>query len=187
MKMMRCVCLLMVAVLIVPASLAGENDGMLCGEEGEKPVWIMRFEIVDKDTHRPIPRAMIKTSGRGEHEMSWPADRDGVSVLVVTKPRGIPSSGSLEITARRYRYHTEKIERDSFEDREHDRRILLTGHQHNWTDMNQLPSVQEIMDKVKAKQYRVGVEKVPSGMGFDWVNYAPAIFEYRIELERVKD
>lgn len=163
-----------------------DDGGMLCGTEQQKPVWILRFEVVDAESHSPIPHATIKTSGRGEHEMTWHADRRGIAVLVVSNERCIPSSGTLEVTARRYRYHTEQIERYSFSEREDNRRIFLEGHRHNWTDFNQFPSTQELIDKVRAGRYRVGVDRVSSGMGFDWINYAPALFEYRIEMERIR-
>ena len=175
-----------VALLLSNSAFSQDNDGMLCGTEREKPVWILRFEIVDMDSHAPIRHATIKTIGSRGRTMTWPSDRQGISVLVCTDERCIPSSGFLEVAARGYRYHREKMERYAFQSLEANRRILLAGHRHNWTDLNRLPSIQEIMDKVKARQYRVGVHKIPSGMGFDWINYAPALFEFRIEMERIR-
>jgi len=58
--------------------------------------------------------------------------------------------------------------------------IDITG-----TNLNDLPSTQELIDKISQKRYQVGVKKISSGFGFDWTNYAPACFEYEIQLERI--
>jgi hypothetical protein len=163
-----------------------DDGGMLCGTEQQKPILILRFEVVDAESRTPIPGASIKTSGSGEHEMSWRADSRGVAVLVACDERCIPSSGVLEVTARGYNYHTEQIGRDSFSKQINNRRIFLEGHQHNWTNSSQFPSTQELINKVRAGRYRIGIERIPSGMGFDWINYAPSLFEYRIEMTRIR-
>ena len=41
------------------------------------------------------------------------------------------------------------------------------------------------LEKISEERYLVGAERIKSGMGFDWINYAPACFEYTIEMERV--
>lgn len=181
--------LLAACVSTIYASMAfGQDDGgMLCGSEDQIPVWVLRFEIIDYDTHLPIPFATIKTVDDGEGTISWETNRDGIGVLVATTESCLPSQGALEITAEDYRYHSEQINRDYFEENEDDKRIFLEGHRHNWTDMNQIPSTKELIDKVIAKRYEVGVKRIDSGMGFVLPNYAPACFEYKIELERIGD
>ena len=86
-----------------------------------------------------------------------------------------------------YRFYSKTIDRYYLKSEEDERRIYLEGHRHNWTDMNQIPSTQELINKIRDKRYQVGVEKISSGYGFDWLNYAPACFEYEIELDRIGD
>ena len=141
---------------------------------------------MDEATHYPVAHAKIKiTDDSTGWSMSWKANEDGIAVLVVMDVRCIPTFGTIEITAQDYRYYTEEIDQWDFVEGEDDYRILLEGHQHNWTDFNQFPSTQELIDKISEGRYLVGVERIKSGMGFDWINYAPACFEYKIEMERV--
>ncbi len=169
------------------AALSQYDGGMLCGGEGSPPYWLLRFEVVDQDTHAPIPGARIRIREQPDgFEMVWSADREGVAVLVASDPRCIPGVVSLEITHPLYAYHEEEIVQWDLVTGEDERRILLDGHMHNWTDENALPSTQELIDKVRARRYRVGVRQVPTEYGFSMQNYAPALYEYAVELARVR-
>lgn len=160
------------------------EGGMLCGGEDEVPIWIIRFKVIDRETHRPIKYASIEVYENKGDGMTWKADNNGVAVLVITDPNCLPYEGKFEITARNYKYYQIYIERTHFRSNEDDKRIFLEGHNHNWTDINQIPGTQELINKIVDKQYQVGVKKINSGHGFAWTNYAPACFEYEIELER---
>jgi hypothetical protein len=162
-----------------------DSEGMFCGLEGEKPIWILRFELIDSETHYPIRDAMISITDEYGKEMKWPAHRDGFSILIVTDPVCIPYDGKIEVTSKNYRYHQEPIRRNYFESGEDSKRIYLEGHDHNWTNMKELPETQEIFDKIRDKRYRVGVLEVSYGCDWRLTNYAPACFEYSIQMERI--
>jgi hypothetical protein len=164
-----------------------DSEGMFCGLEGEKPIWILRFELIDAETHSSIRNATIEITGEYGNEMKWPAHRDGFTILIVTDPKCIPYDGQIEITSPDYRFFQQTIKRRYFESEEDDKRIYLEGHDHNWTDMNELPETQEIFDKIRDKDYRVGVREVSYGSSWKLTNYAPACFEYEIEMERIND
>lgn len=168
-------------------SFSQDDGGMLCGAEDVIPIWILRFKIIDSETHQPIKYANVEIYKNRGDGMKWKADYNGVAVLVITRQDCLPYEGTIEITSNNYRYYTQTIERDFFKSEEDERRIYLEGHRHNWTDMNQVPNNQELINKIRDKRYQVGVKKISSGYGFDWVNYAPACFEYEIELERISD
>jgi hypothetical protein len=185
MKALRYLFILLLATYITSF---GQNDGgMLCGGEDEKPRWLFRIEVIDRDTHLPIRNAQIKNMDNEGRSMTWQANSRGIAVLVVTTPYCLPEQGTLEIAAEGYRYHSEPIERSYFEDNESKYRILMEGHRHQWVDMNRIPETQEIIDKVSARRYELGVRVFPSGLGFNWVNYAPPCFEFEIELERLEN
>ena len=164
-----------------------DDGGMLCGGEDEKPIWILRFKILDSETHYPIRYANIEISNDRGDAMHWKANSEGIAVLVVTTPNCLPYDGKFEITSKYYRYYQESFERNYFSSYEDSKRIYLEGHRHNWTDLNQIPETQELINKISRKQYQVGIKKISSGHGFDWVNYAPACFEYKIELDKIRD
>ena len=164
-----------------------DDGGMLCGGEDEKPIWILRFKILDSETHYPIRHANIEVSNDRGDAMKWKANSEGIAVLVITTPNCLPYEGKFEITSKNYRFYQESFERNYFQSGEDNNRIYLEGHRHNWTDMNQIPETQELINKISRKQYQVGIKKISSGHGFDWVNYAPACFEYEIELDRIND
>ncbi len=164
-----------------------QNGGALCGGEDEIPIWILRFEIVDRDTHWAIPNASIEiSSDRGQPVSSETAD-DGIAVYVVAHEQCIPRSGTIEVTAQNYRYHVQEIERTFFEDRDDSARIMLDGHIHNWTDQNQIPSTSELVDKVRYGEYEIGVTRFRDRSGVYWPTYAPACFEYEVEIARIGD
>ena len=171
-------------VLVCLSVCYGQDDGgNLCGpepeESGHPPYWILRFEIIDSESHSPISGARVKIKDDGgNYGYSWNADNDGIAVLVVSDPRCIPSSGQIEFTFQDYKYHKQEIQQWDFVERENTRRIYLEGHRHNWTGMNQVPTTQEIIDKIRANRYQVGVRTTE--------NYgAPALFEYVIEMKRL--
>jgi len=174
-------------MMVAPSPVVCQDDGgMLCGGEDEKPLWIFRFEIIDQDTHLPIRHAQIKTVADKRHTTSWRADSKGIAVLVVTTPYCLPDYGTLEVAAEGYRYFSQTIERDYFDENESRYRILMEGHRHQWMDMSRIPETQEIINKIRDGRYEIGIHEFPSGMGFNWVNYAPPCFEYEIELERLE-
>jgi len=179
--------LVLLVVFIYPTKMFGQDSGgNLCGPgiKEVKPSWILRFEILDQETRTPVDRANIKIiSEPDSHCISWVSDRKGVAVLIVTDTRCIPDTGTIEITHPEYRYDERKIEKWEFFQNEDERRILLEGHMHNWTYHDAFPSEIELINKVRDRRYRVGVKQVPSEFGFNWPNYAPALFEYRVELQ----
>ena len=183
MKISRAFILVFIVFFHTAISFCYENGGMLCGEDNAKPVWILRFEIRDKDTHMPVRHTTIRILDSSGRSISWEANRDGVGVFVAISESCLPSDATLEIASEGYKYHTEQIERDYFERNKENYRILLEGHRHKWTSLKQIPSTEELIDKIIAKRYAVGVKRIPSGMGFDWVNYAPPCYEFTFELE----
>ena len=89
---------LSLVILINASTLFSQDDGgMLCSEEDEKPLWIIRFEVLDEATHYPVARAKIKiTDDSTGRSMSWKADEEGIAVLVVADVRCVPASGTIE-------------------------------------------------------------------------------------------
>lgn len=168
--------------------LYSQNDGgMLCGGEDEIPIWILRFSVFDRETHQPVKYANIEVFKNRGDGMKWQADHNGVAVLVITTPNCLPYEGTIEITSNNHRYYTLGIDRAYFISEENGRRIFLEGHRHNWTDMNQIPNNQELINKISDKRYQTGIKYVSSGAGFDMPNYAPACFEFEIELDRIEN
>ena len=53
--------MILTVLFYVPPSFCQDDGGMLCGGENVKPVWILRWEIVDMDTHLPVSHARVKT------------------------------------------------------------------------------------------------------------------------------
>ena len=151
------------------------------------PEIILRFEIIDKYTHFPIRRARIRIEdNRGGSNQTWMGNNNGIAIFVGYTRTCLPRDGTIEVSAEDYRYETKAISINNLLGEKHNFRIFLYGHRHNWTDENQIPPVEEIIKKVETKRYRVGIKEVSSGMGFNWVNYAPPIFEYSFELERIR-
>jgi len=184
---MKFLFVLFLTLLITSSLYCLNSGGILCGGEDEVPIWILRFKIIDRETHQPVKYSTIEIFKNKGDGMKWKADYNGVAVLVVTNPNCLPNDGTVEITSNNYQYYTQTINRFYFKSEEDELRIYLEGHRHNWTDMNQIPSTQELIDKITAKRYQVGVKEISSGYGFNWVNYAPACFEYEIEMDRVSD
>ncbi len=182
---MKRLTIFLVCFLIITNGFCQDIDGMLCGSEGEKPFWILRFDIIDSETHYPIDDAIINITSESGKELKWPAHQDGFSILIVTDPNCIPVDGQIEITSPRYRFYQKPIRRNYFKTEKDDRMIYLEGYNQNWTDLNQLPETQEIFDKIRDKRYRVGVKEINSEFGFRVANFAPACFEYSVEMERI--
>jgi len=179
--------LIPILIFLVSSSLYSQEDGgNLChrGDVKEPPVWILRFNIIDKETHNPIRYANVEifAKNRGDGQR-WHSNREGVAVMVALHYNCIPNSGTLEITAPGYKYFSQPIYQDEFRMEAKDKRIFLEGHRHNWTDLNQFPSTQELIDKISARRYEVGVKMI--NVGYNTVNYAPACFEYEIEMEKI--
>lgn len=195
MKSMRSLTTVLVVALALaslPISVQGQDQsGNLCGPEPKEriPLWILRFEVLDRDSHAPISNADVTIAdSRRENELKVLTDQRGVGVFVISDPNCLPSDRSIiEIIHRRYQYREIEIDRDQLGLEEDDKRILLEGHMHNWTGLDANPDLEELIYKVKARRYRVGIKNVPTEFGFAMPNYAPALFEYRIEMQHLSD
>ena len=97
-------------ILIVSNAFCQDDGGMLCWAEDVVPIWILRYEIIDQDSHTPVSYANIEISDGGRVVHTWSANRNGVAVLVITDPNCLPYEGTVEITARNYRYVINNIE-----------------------------------------------------------------------------
>jgi hypothetical protein len=173
-------------LLILSCSYGQEDGGMLCGPKVEKPIWVLRFQIIDKETHEPIRYADISIFTIRGNGPQWHSDQNGIAVFVITDPNCLPDKGTLEITSKNYNFFQTEIVRDYFYSNEDDYRMVLEGHEHyQWSDLKQLPSIQEIVNKVNQKKYVTGVGIIDSGYGFTEPNFAPACFDYYVELERI--
>jgi len=178
------------ALVLVAAGEASSQGGHLCGngpDEQTVPYWVLRFEILDRDSHTPLAGAAVtvRDDDGGSVQYTWRAGRDGIAVLIAGDRRCIPYSGTIEITAEDYRYATVNYRQSDFADSEDDRRLLLEGHIHQWVDLNALPTTAELFAKIAGRRYRVGVRDVPTEFGFTMPNQAPALFEYTIQLQRL--
>jgi len=171
--------------IVVFSAFCQDDGGMLCGGEDEIPIWILKWSIIDRETHYPISFANVEIFKNRGDGLKWNSDNNGIAVLVVTSPNCLPFEGTLEITAKNHKYYSQTIDRDYFDDRENEKRIFLDGHPHNWTDFNQIPSTQELIDKIRDNRYKVGVSSFMDQYGINWPNYAPACFEYEILMERI--
>jgi hypothetical protein len=169
-------------VLSISSIYAQRDGGMLCGGEDEIPIWILRFEVVDAETHSPIQGAEIRIRNLNDRGMTWHVNRSGVGILIVTQPQCIPGIGSIEIRAPKYEYVKYDIEQDYFFSNNSKKRIYLEGHRHNWTSGDEVPETSEIIDKITRNRYEVGVHDINTGLGFSMPNYAPGCFEYEIEM-----
>jgi hypothetical protein len=186
-------------VLVITLGLASlpilvqgqDQSGNLCGPEPKEriPLWILRFEVLDRDSHAPISNADVTiVDSRRKNELKVLTDQRGVGVFVISDPNCLPPDrGSIEIVHRHYHYRHIEIDREQLRLEEDDKRILLEGHMHNWTGLDANPDGDELIYKVKARQYRVGVKNVSTEFGFAMPNYAPALFEYRIEMQHLSD
>jgi hypothetical protein len=185
---MKKLTILVLCMLFELPSFCQEDGGNLChGDDiNEKPIWILRFNIIDIRTHNPVRYANVEiySKSRGDG-IKWHANKEGVAVFVALDPRCIPDNGTIEISSQNYIYYSQPIDRNYFRQGESDKRIYLEGHHHNWTDYNRIPKTQEIVDKISAKRYQVGVKTID--VGYASVNFAPACFEYEIEMERTND
>ena len=174
---------ILLALLIFNVTLAvcQDNDGNLCGHEGERQLWLLRFEIIDSETHLPVRNAVIEISGDNGNDMTWEASNRGTSVLVVTSEYCIPSQGKLEVKARNYNYYQEDISRRFFQNEESNNRIYIPGKY----NFDKIPNTQELMDIITAKRYRKGVRNIQIMGGVDVQNNSPACFEYTIEMQKI--
>ena len=78
------------------------------------------------------------------------------------------------------------IDRYNLSSKEDGLRIVLQGHQHQWTDKNMTPATQELINKIRRKDYILGVRYLNIS-GFRMHNYAPACFEYEVKMKRVEN
>lgn len=167
-----------------------EDGGFLCVkyDDYETPIWILRFRIIDNETHYPVSYANVEIfSNNRDDGYRWHANREGVAVFMAADPSCIPYEGTVEITSPDYKYQRISIDRYYFDSEEDDRRIYLEGHRHNWTSGDEIPEPKEICDKISAKKYHVGVKTIQTHYGFNMVNFAPSCFEYEIELNRIEN
>lgn len=179
---------LIIFLLMTSPLYCQEDGGFLCltSNDYETPIWILRFKIIDRETHSPVRYANVEIfSNNRDDGFRWHANREGVAVFMAADPSCIPYEGTIEITSPDYRYQRISIDRYYFDSEEDDRRIYLEGHRHNWTSGDEIPEPQEICDKISAKRYQVGVKTIYTHYGINMVNFAPACFEYEIELDRV--
>ncbi len=181
--------LLYIFMLQISPVCCQEDGGFLCvtNNNEELPVWILRFKIIDSETHYPVRYANVELYKNNRDDgFKWHADQKGVAVFIATDPNCIPYEGIVEITSPNYFYHTMQVDRNYFRSDEDNRRIYLEGHRHNWTSTHEIPKIQEIVDKISAKRYQVGVKTIHTDYGVNMVNFAPACFEYEIQLNRVE-
>jgi len=174
---------------MISSSYCQDDGGHLCARhsDDEIPIWILRFNIIDRETHYPVGFANVEIFGNNRGDgFKWQANSQGVAVFMVTDQNCIPYEGTVEITSRDYRYYTIPIKRYNFSSLEDDKRIYLEGHRHNWTSTHEIPKPQEIFDKISEKRYQIGVKTIQYQGVINLVNFAPACFEYEIELDRVE-
>lgn len=176
----------LISISTIKAQLGNPNDGgFLCGTETDIPVWILRIEVFDAETRVPIQYPSIKIMPDEGYGLSWKGDSQGIITMVITNQRGIPTEGYFEITSSKYQYAQIPFERDDFSSREKELRIGLEGHWHNWTNSRDKPPTQELINKIRSKQYKIGVKYVVTS-GINLVNYAPACFEYSIQMKQIR-
>ncbi|MCF6298184.1 MAG: hypothetical protein L3J08_09435 [Flavobacteriaceae bacterium] len=142
--------------------------------------WIMRFEIVDSETHSPIRNAKLSIydNPSGYQIAELATDSYGVAILLVKKI-GLFGSGKIEIIAENHNPWQIETYQSQFY-KKYSKRIFFPDTEINWTDLNSIPSDRWICDKIKKKKY--GTSKSNNSR----YNYGPGIFEYNIVLERVR-
>ncbi len=182
-------------IILFGSSIAFSQDtgGHLCGSPpGENTVYcILRFEVLDKETHTPVRGATIRITGNQRApENKWQVNRLGIGVLVATDQRCFDEESLVEVTHPDYGFEKISISKLDLKQAEMTRRIYLEGHNHNWTFLNALPSMNELIDKIGRRRYSVGVNQVPLAPGVPGVmspNYAPPVLEYTIEMTRIAE
>ena len=166
-------------LLMMSHAVAQQAHDLLCGTESELPLWIVRVEVIDADSHMPVSNARLRLSDSQGRLTTWWTSDDGVGVMVATATTCIPVAGTMEVAADGYQPHSEDIAGYNFYQNQNAQRIHIEGEDQNWPFPDRRMSTQRLMAVIHQHAY-----VIPSGQGA--MNSAePSCFEYLIPMQRI--
>ena len=171
-----CQCL----ILILPSIAICQNHYSIVGNSNEIR-WIIRIEVVDSESNAPIKDAKIVLTEIPSRTqiLNLRTNGDGVGVILVKEIKYIPGVGTLKIVAPGYRYWEKEIQQWDFIQEEKNRKVYLTNiNPRTWTDLNNIPNDREIIREIENRNFKIWDD-------YNTVYYAPGIFEFNVEMEKI--
>jgi hypothetical protein len=160
----------------------GQDTYIVLGDFMER--WIIRFEVLDHETHTAIKHVKIEMFENTKKIFSITTDENGVGVVIVKRPGFIPAIGTIKITAPNYHYWEIEINQwQDFVEHEKDKLLVIPNKEDggyiSWSCAPCIPEPEKIASYLSNNDFWI--------WDFDYGYFmGPGLFEYKVKLEKVR-
>ena len=162
--------------LVANCNLFAQNSYAVLGNTGVIR-WIMKFQLLDEQTHIPIRNALVEMKDNNSLRFSIRTNEKGMALVFIEDIRYIPNPGKIIITCPGYNYWEKEVYQYQIMNGTNTKLTLadpVNGGLVNWSCLNCVPPIQKIAEYIFRGAY-------------DDTHYftGPSVFEYNLNFQRI--